>query len=408
MKKGYKETAIGVIPEEWEVKKLGEVCEIVMGQSPSSSSYSEDEGIPLIQGNADIKNRLSSPRINTTSPTKLCKKDDILMTVRAPVGAIALSKHNACIGRGVCSFTNFNNDKSYLFQYMIGFEPMWSTLSQGTTFTAVNGTEVKNLEIPLPPLPEQKRIAEILTTVDEKIQVVEDRISQATTLKKGLMQKLFSEGIGHSEFQDSPLGKIPKSWEVKKLGEVCEVKGGKRLPKGRALLDSKTPYPYIRVSDMKNGGVDLSDIKFVPADVAPSISRYRIPAGSLFISVAGTIGIIGFVPSELHMANLTENANMLVNVSSDISYFFQYLTSEYVKRFIDNSTTNNAQPKLAIARIKEFDVPLPSLPEQKQIAEILTTADEKIQVLQDKKSAYQELKKGLMQKLLTGEIRTVA
>ena len=167
---GYKKSVLGDIPVEWEVVKLGEVCSINMGQSPSSTSYNEEKvGSYLIQGNADIKNRESKPRQWTSEPTKYCSIGDILMTVRAPVGAIAKSLHDACIGRGVCSINTSSEDLEFLYQFLLSYEEKWKSLEQGSTFTAVNGADIKGVGIAIPPLPEQQKIASILSTVDNKI-----------------------------------------------------------------------------------------------------------------------------------------------------------------------------------------------------------------------------------------------
>lgn len=178
---------------EWEEKKLGEVAEIIMGQSPDSSSYNSDEiGVPLIQGNADIQNRLSNPRNWTTQVTKECKIGDLILTVRAPVGAIAKSMHNACIGRGVCAIRN--NAKSnieFLFQFLLNFESKWGSLEQGSTFTAVSGNEIKNLKINLPSLPEQTKIANFLSAIDEKCLHVKHQLEQTKQFKKALLQQMF-------------------------------------------------------------------------------------------------------------------------------------------------------------------------------------------------------------------------
>jgi type I restriction enzyme S subunit len=178
---------------EWEEKTLGEVCEIIMGQSPNSSSYNSDKiGIPLIQGNADIQNRLSNPRNWTTEKTKECKIGDLILTVRAPVGAIAKSIHNACIGRGVCSIRN--NSKSvneFIYQFLLDYETKWSSLAQGSTFTAVSGIEIRKLEILLPSLPEQTKIANFLTAIDTKIDLATKQLDATKQFKKALLQQMF-------------------------------------------------------------------------------------------------------------------------------------------------------------------------------------------------------------------------
>jgi len=188
----FKDSEIGRIPVEWEVKKLSDICQINMGQSPKSETYNEESiGLPLIQGNADIKNRKTFPRIFTSEPTKKCNIGDIIMTVRAPVGAVAKSNHNACIGRGVCSITS-NEKNDFLYHFLIAYEDKWDKLSQGSTFTAVNGNDIKNIRISIPPFEEQKQIAEILSTTDEKLENLKAKKESFEELKKGLMQKLLT------------------------------------------------------------------------------------------------------------------------------------------------------------------------------------------------------------------------
>lgn len=188
----FKDSELGRIPESWEILKLSEICKINMGQSPKSESYNENNiGLPLIQGNADIKNRKTLPRTYTSDITKKCEISDIIMTVRAPVGAIAKSYHNACIGRGVCAITP-EEDNDFLYHFLVGYEDKWDKLSQGSTFTAVNGNDIKNIKLSYPPLEEQKQIAEILSTVDNKLENLKEKKQSFEELKKGLMQKLLT------------------------------------------------------------------------------------------------------------------------------------------------------------------------------------------------------------------------
>ncbi len=178
--------------DEWEDKKLCEVAYIIMGQSPSSDSYNEEQiGMPLIQGNADCKNRKTKPRTYTTAITKECKIGDIIMTVRAPVGAISKSFHNACIGRGVCAIRPKDNNE-FLYHYLIEYEPKWYKYSQGSTFTAVNSHDIKSLKIKLPKKEEQQKIAQILTLADKEITLLKSELEILKEQKRGLMQKLLS------------------------------------------------------------------------------------------------------------------------------------------------------------------------------------------------------------------------
>jgi type I restriction enzyme S subunit len=178
---------------EWEEKRLGDVADVIMGQSPASSSYNTTgEGLPLIQGNADIVGRVTSPRQWTSEPTKTCVAGDIILSVRAPVGAVSRSVHAACIGRGVCAIrAKCSGNAEYLYQLMIDFEPKWKGIEQGSTFTAISGEDVRDLEFSFPSLEEQTRIAGFLMALDAKVAGVAQAVAAAQKWKKGLLQQMF-------------------------------------------------------------------------------------------------------------------------------------------------------------------------------------------------------------------------
>ena len=178
---------------KWEEMKLKNIVIIQMGQSPDSSSYNfENIGIPLIQGNADILNRKSNPRQYTSKPTKFCGVGDLLLTVRAPVGYVGKSKHYACIGRGICSVKN--NDKSileFIYQFLLYFEDKWKSIEQGSTFTAVNSSDINSINILLPSIPEQTKIANFLSAIDSKIDMENQLLQKLEEQKKFLLQNMF-------------------------------------------------------------------------------------------------------------------------------------------------------------------------------------------------------------------------
>jgi type I restriction enzyme S subunit len=178
---------------EWVEKKLGDVSNINMGQSPASSSYNNtNNGIYLIQGNADIKDRFSNPRQWTTEPTKLCDIGDLILTVRAPVGYIAKSLHKTCIGRGVCSLSKKeNNNIEFIYQFLLSYEKNWVSLEQGSTFTAVSGNDIKSLKINTPIPKEQQKIASCLSSLDALIEAQNKKVSALKQHKKALMQQMF-------------------------------------------------------------------------------------------------------------------------------------------------------------------------------------------------------------------------
>ena len=179
---------------EWEEVKLSEIAQITMGSSPKSDAYNEiGDGLPLLQGNADIKNRKSAPRIYTSQITKECHVDDILFSVRAPVGTVALSNHNACIGRGIAAIkAKKNHSQDYLYQWLLSFELKWERYSQGRTFEAVNSDDIKSVNLSIPNYKEQQKIATVLTNADKEIELLEQQLADLQQEKKALMQVLLT------------------------------------------------------------------------------------------------------------------------------------------------------------------------------------------------------------------------
>ncbi|OJI04569.1 restriction endonuclease subunit S [Polynucleobacter sp. MWH-Adler-W8] len=179
---------------EWQSQTFDDVCIVNMGQSPESSSYNEDSvGVPLIQGNADISNRLTVPRIWTSQPTKTCDSGDLILTVRAPVGSVGKSTTRACIGRGVCSMSpKENTSRDFLYQLLFWFESFkWKSIEQGSTFTAISGGDIRSLKVEFPCLEEQVEIAKFLDSLDLKINSVQSKLELTKQYKQGLLQQMF-------------------------------------------------------------------------------------------------------------------------------------------------------------------------------------------------------------------------
>ena len=177
---------------EWEETELKNEVDIIMGQSPSSDSYSEEKiGVPLVQGNADIKNRITFPTRYTNKPTKICKNDSLIMTVRAPVGYIGKAKQEVCIGRGVCGIEVKKCNSEYIYQFLMSKEDSWNKISQGSTFTSISSNDIKKLKIQIPSLSEQTKIAAFLSSFDEKISIEKQTLEYLKEIKKGLLQQIF-------------------------------------------------------------------------------------------------------------------------------------------------------------------------------------------------------------------------
>jgi type I restriction enzyme S subunit len=174
----------------------------------------------------------------------------------------------------------------------------------------------------------------------------------------------------------------PARWIIQRVGDFAVVKGGKRLPSGAALTERRTNHPYIRIVDFKDGRIDQSNLMFVPENVFPRISRYTISAKDVWISIVGTVGLVGLVDDALDGANLTENAAKICNIAShvDKTFLALFLRSELGREQIRAQTVGSTQPKLALFRIEDILVPLPPIGEQRAIAHILGTLDDKIEL----------------------------
>ena len=194
----YKETPIGKIPVDWEVVPLSKISGINMGQSPPSQDCNEEkDGLPFYQGNAEFRPKYSSPKKWCKRPKKTVEQGDILISVRAPVGDINIAPHKCCIGRGIAAVRAKDAYDNFLYHSILLHRKALSKICQGSTFEPINRKELTELLISLPPLLEQKKIAEILTTVDDAIEKTTQIIDKTKELKKGLIQRLLTPGDGH-------------------------------------------------------------------------------------------------------------------------------------------------------------------------------------------------------------------
>ena len=209
-----------------------------------------------------------------------------------------------------------------------------------------------------------------------------------------------------------PLFELPSNWKWVQLGDICGIYGGKRIPAGRKLTTIDTGHKYIRVTDMNDYTVELSNIMYVPDNIFSSIKNYIINKDDLYITVAGTIGKIGFVPDELDGANLTENANKLVFSNINKKWLYYLMISPVVQSQINNMITKVGQPKLAIKRISNILIPLPPIEEQQRIVdkiEELFLKLEEIKPIEDelkliKNNFHNDMKKSIVKNALEGKL----
>ena len=297
----------------------------------------------------------------------------------------------------------------------------YGRLASGSTRYGLSNAGIANTPLLLPPLPQQRKIARILTTLDNVITHTEALIAKYQAIKQGLMHDLFTRGVDttgklrppQSEapelYKQSELGWIPKEWEAVRLIEIAEVKGGKRLPAGQPFANAPTAFPYIRVSDMRDWTIDDSAIEYVPDHIEPFIRQYKISCDDLYISIAEVyLGLVGMVPTSLDNAQLTENAAKIVLRNKE-AHSKEFLTAFFHSTLFfcqleQVKGIGSGVPKLALHRIEAFMVPIPKRDEQNRIAESLLQIRAVITKECEAVSKAKDEKTGLMQDLLTGKV----
>lgn len=412
----YKETefidsSIGRVPSDWDTRELGDesIASIIAGQSPPSSTYSkENQGLPFLQGKTEFGDIFPSPTVYCSKPIKVAKKDDVLLSVRAPVGDVNIAPFECCIGRGLAAVRTRKDRLShmFLFHYLRLEGKRFKALSTGSTFKAIRMQEIEKFQVPLPPVPEQVAIVEVLGVVDSAIELADKVILKTERLKKGLMQKLLTEGIGHKEFKDTEIGKIPDEWQVVTLQEICEVTDGSHWSPKET---EKSSYKIATVANLKETRVDIDSCKSISeTDYLRLVKEGDIPKqGDILFSKDGTVGIcFAFDQHANNIGLLSSIAIIKPDRTMLLPEFGGYaLKSPEVLRQVIGWKTGTALRRITIEHLKIVEVPIPSLSEQQKIAGILSSFDEKLELERSEKAKLERVKRGLMDLLLTGKVR---
>jgi len=418
---GYKDTEIGVIPDEWDVKQLENIFEITAGKSKSNSIINNGKYVLIDMGGINQHGQIVEKKYLNIESDFIFEKE--LVMPKDDIGGgqiigkvVYIPENNKYIlGDHVFKLSLKRDYNSKYFYYLINSSLVNKTFRKKATGTAQLGLSRKSVsEQPLivPPLKEQEKIADILSTADDKIDAIASQIEKTEILKKGLLQKLLSEGIGHSEFKDSELGKIPASWEVVELKSIIkDLVGGVSVnSEDRQKLEEE--YGILKTSAIQNGSF-LPDKHKTILNTEISRATTNPLADHIIFSRMNTPDLVGqsgyvdktlkdlFLPDRLWQLDVKDRDIIFVKwlsfilVSSD--------TSNMIKK--SATGTSNSMKNISKPSLLKIKIALPPLEEQKQISEILSTADEKLEVLRAKKERYETLKKGLLQKLLSGEVR---
>ncbi|MBE7632983.1 restriction endonuclease subunit S [Tenacibaculum finnmarkense genomovar ulcerans] len=416
------------IPSDWEFVKLSELTSVITkGTTPTTNGFSYlKNGVNFVKVESIHSNGTFIPSkfayvgndCHNSFKRSQLYKDDILFTIAGALGRSAIVEKNILPANtnqavAIIRLKNLDN-KDYIFHYLRGnsIKKLIERINVSTAQANLSLGQINNFKIPFPPLQEQQKIAEILSTVDAKISIIDAQISETQNLKKGLMQSLLSKGIGHTEFKKSALGEIPKSWEVVEIGEIIsELLAGVSVNsedresqigeigilKTSALFSGKfSPKKHKTVIKK-----DIHRVKLNPLKNTILISRMNTP---LLVGECGFVDVdypTLFIPDRIWMIKFSDDFNVSAK-------WLSYVLSSYTLRNqikLIATGTSNSMKNISKPSLLGIKIIFPPLQEQEKIASILSSVDEKLDVLSEKKSDYQNLKKGLMQQLLTGLVR---
>ncbi|MEA1956177.1 MAG: restriction endonuclease subunit S [Campylobacterota bacterium] len=419
IKDGYKDTEIGVIPNEWNVAKLETICDVRDG-THDSPKYQES-GIPFITSKHLTDNGVDFSDVNyisnedhiSFSKRSLVENGDILFGMIGTIGKPLIVNYDfefSIKNVALLKFkdnTQLNNSFTLNLLKSTIIDKQFSKLSNGGVQSFIALGMIRSLKIPLPPLKEQEKIADILSTADDKIDVIASQIEKTQTLKKGLLQKLLSEGIGHSKFKDSELGKIPDSWGIDTINSVSQkINVGFVGTCEKFYTDKANGVLMIRTGNVKEGKIDLSNLKHISYEFHNKNTKSQLKINDLLIARHGSSGLCSIVPEDFPEANCLNIVMIRIDTKKSNPIFTMYLfNSNIVQIQMEQKKAGSTQGVVNTKEIAKTMIVIPPLEEQKQIADILSTADEKLEVLRAKKEKYETLKKGLLQKLLSGEVR---
>lgn len=377
---------------EWEESKLNEKAFITMGQSPVSSSYNENSiGLPLIQGNADCKERKTSPRIFASQFTKECFINDIVMTVRAPVGYVSKSLHHACIGRGVCSIKS-KEDGEFLFQFLINYENQWLKFSQGSTFTAVNSDDIKNLNLIIPNHNEQTKIGDYFQQLDKLIEQKEKKYQKLKQFKKAMLDKMFPKN--GADTPEIRFKGFSSKWEEKSLSELIEYKNGKGH-EDKQTLSGK--YELINLNSISiDGGLKHSG-KFVN-ETESTLNENDLVMVLSDVGHGDLLGRVALIP-ENNKFVLNQRVALLRPFNNIIPQFLFYNINVNQKYF-KMQGAGMSQLNISKSSVESFISYIPSdLKEQQKIGNYFQKLDKQIELQQKELEKLKNIKKASLSKM---------
>ena len=418
----YKESGvawIGEIPVHFEMKRLKYVADLNMGQSPPSEEYNSDSlGTPFLQGNADFGPHHPTPKIYCPTARKHAIPGDILLSVRAPVGAINIADQEYGIGRGLCAIRpRMNQLECRYAKYLLEVvRTELYVVATGTTYDAVTVDYVSNITCVVPPFSEQTQIANFLDRkteqTDELIRIKEQRIELLQEQRTALINQTVTKGLyPNAEMKPSGMewiGEIPKDRKATRLKYICELIVD---CEHKTAPTQETGYPLIRTPNIGIGHLILDDVNRVSEKTYQEWSRRVIPqSGDLILAREAPIGNVAIIPTDLKVCLGQRTVLIRPDKNKVYAMFLVYLMlgDETQVKLLGHSTGAIVH-HLNMTDIRNLELPrLPSLPIQRKIANFLDhkikQIDELISVEQGKIELLKEYRQSLIFEVITGKI----
>lgn len=417
-KQGYKQTEVGLIPEDWNVLTINDVATVIGGGTPSTFVSEYWNGninwftpteIGKNKYSYQSKRKITSLGLSNSS-AQILPIGTILMSTRASIGDLSILLTEATTNQGFQSLIAKNDFYNEFLYYLVqNNKSKLIKNSSGSTFLEISPNKVKSIEIPIPPtLEEQKAIATALSDVDELISNLDKLITKKKAIKQGAMQQLLTPPHKGGKRLEG----YTSEWEEKKLGEYTDLitKGTTPTSLGKAFTTQGVNFIKAESID-KTGKIINDKVAYIDSETHEILSRSKIKANDLLFTIAGVLGRVGVILED----NLPANTNQAVAIIrlkklSDLSieFFFHILRTNAIIKHIEAISVQGAQANFSLTDVANIPLNIPSeLLEQKAIAEILSDMDLDIEQLESKKAKYQNVKQGMMQELLTGKTRLV-
>ena len=337
--------------------KLKDCCTIIAGQSPESKYYNTSgEGLPFFQGKADFGELYPTIRVYCSQPTKIAEKDDILLSVRAPVGPTNLAPCQVCIGRGLTAIRPSDAlNLKYVLSFFRYFEAQLQQKGTGTTFKAITQDIIKNLEIPVPPLDEQERIVarieELFSQLDSGVETLRKTKQQLAVYRQAVLKEAFAG------FTD----KKP----IREMSSL--VTSGSR---GWAQYYADTGARFIRITDLTRDGIKLKNdsIQYVVLPDKAEGKRSRLIGGDVLVSITADLGSIALIPDSIEEAYINQHIAMVrFNNPAQGEFMAWYLRSEWGQKDLLKNKRGGGKLGLGLDDIRDTPVPVVSDEEAQQI-----------------------------------------